>query len=630
MSILPADLKEWLKSLKWVRVSGEEFAKLNPDDKLLRIRHSSSHLMASALQQLYPSTIFATGPATGEGFFYDIRLGHDAQPLSTEDLPKIQDAMDAIAQKKLSFETTAISKEQALEYFKRTDQTLKLEIIAKIPSDTLTLYRHGDFVDLCAGPHVPHTGWCKNSKVLALSAVHWKKDEKIPSLTRVSGTAWTTPEELKQYLELLEEVKTRDHRVLGPQLDLFSFHPWAAAALWHPNGLILRNELMSLWRQSITRDPKNKYIEILNPLLYRKELYECSGHWAHFQENIFIFKDEQNEPSFILKPMNCPDTMLFFKSKSRSYRELPLRIAEGQILHRNETTGALHGIMRTRNFVQDDAHIFLTPDQVHSEMRLLLKMLDDTYKTFGLRYNIRLSTRPAEFMGSIEVWNKAEESLKNLLKELKVDFTIGEGEGAFYGPKVDIVIKDSLGRDWQCGTFQLDFQLPERFELNYKAEDGSLKRPIVVHRAIFGSIERFIGVLTEHFGGAFPTWLAPVQVAVLPIAERHADYANTVLDALTAAGVRSTLLSDESINYRIRHSETQKIPYMLVMGDREKENSTVTVRRYGQKEQRAIPLQELLAEIQGKITNRVLDVTVKDYGALFASKNHVTTENEVY
>lgn len=617
--------KAWLDSLNWTSVCGSEFQSLTSDDQLIRIRHSAAHLLAQVIQKLYPHTRFATGPATVEGFFYDIQLTPALKP---EDLEKINTELEKTIQEKQSFSWTRISKEKAIEFFQCMGQTLKLEIISKIDSNELTLYRNGDFVDLCAGPHVPHSGWCQATRILHCAAAHWKKDEKIPSLTRVYGTAWHHPKELRQYLELTQEIKKRDHRVLGPELELFSFHHWAASALWYPKGLILRNELLKLWRESIS---SHRYLEILNPLLYRKELFECSGHWEHFRENMFIFNEEEKANSpFILKPMNCPDTMLFYKTKIRSYRELPLRVAEGQILHRNEATGSLHGIMRTRNFIQDDAHIFLTSEQIQEEVHSILHILDHLYKQFGLKYEVHLSTMPEKYLGSAEVWEKAETALKEALKKAQLPFQMDPGEGAFYGPKIDIMILDSLGRNWQCGTIQLDFQLPERFDLLYSAEDGSLKRPIVIHRAIFGSLERFIGILIEHFGGAFPTWLSPIQAIILPISEKHLDYAQEIDQALCTQGIRGEVWSEESVNKRVRLAQISKIPYILVCGDREQKENQLTVRRYGSKEQKTIDTKALLTEIKQKIQTRELDITVKDYAEFFKSRRHITTENQAY
>ncbi|MCA9806916.1 MAG: threonine--tRNA ligase, partial [Cyanobacteria bacterium HKST-UBA06] len=535
----------FLSGLPWQPVSIDDFKALSKEEQLFRIRHSAAHIMADAVQHVRPGTSFATGPATEHGFFYDMV---SPEPLTNDDLETIQSHIDQITAAKHAFEFATIPKADARRLFKGLGQRHKQDILTKIPTDDVTLYRHGNFLDLCAGPHVPLTSICANMKVLNLSASHWR-GEAVPSLTRLTGTAWAKDKDLNRYLEFLEESKKRDHRVLGPQLDLFSFHPWASGALWHPHGVTLRHTLMDFWRKTIYN---KDYQEILNPQLYRKDLFETSGHWDHYQENMFIFRDEQNEPDFVLKPMNCPDTMLYYKTKLRSYKELPLRIAEGQILHRNEASGAIHGIMRTRNFVQDDAHVFLTTEHVHAEVQQLMGMIDELYGLFDLTYTVSLSTRPDDYMGEKHVWDEAERALEEALQSTGKAFEIDEGEGAFYGPKVDIHIQDSLGRRWQCGTIQLDFQLPERFDLTYIAQDGSHQRPIVVHRAIFGSFDRFVGILIEHLGGAFPTWLAPIQVTVLPIADRHADYARQVAQQLTDQGIRVDVdTASETVNNRI-------------------------------------------------------------------------------
>jgi threonyl-tRNA synthetase len=492
---------------------------------------------------------------------------------------------------------------------------------------TVTFYRNGDFVDLCAGPHVPDTGFCHHVKLLAASPAHWR-GEQNPSLQRVSGTAWDSRDALKNYLSFVEEAKARDHRVLGSTLDLFSFHPWAASALWHPKGLIIRNELGRFWREL---QPEYGYVEILNPVLYKPDLFHTSGHWEHYHEDMFIVRDEAGDPDFVLKPMNCPDTMLYYRTQAHSYRELPLRVAESQVLHRNEVTGALHGLMRTRSFVQDDAHIFLAPEQVQDEIRQLLELVERFYSVFGLEYSMKLSTRPEKFMGAIEQWNAAEAALKASLDAAGREYTIDEGDGAFYGPKIDISIQDSLGRRWQCGTIQLDFQLPQRFELEYTAQDGTRQTPIVVHRAIFGSIERFIGVIVEHFAGAFPVWLSPVQAVVLPISdEKHLDYANDVTARLRKAGARVEMVQYESLNYRIRQAEKQKVPYILVVGEREQEQGTAAVRRHKVKEQRVLPVADVVLEIMDKVRARELDVHVAKIAAKFVEPSAATTEENPY
>jgi threonyl-tRNA synthetase len=643
-------------ALNWQPVSKAEFAQLSHDEQLKRIRHSSAHVLASAVQMIRPGVQFATGPATSTGFFYDMHFSaehDDSQPLGEADLALLENTMRAIANRAVAFEVAQIEKAQAIELFQALNQPHKLQILERIEAPIITLYRHAlpqpperqdapeshYFVDLCAGPHVPHTGLCKFAKPLALSGAHWRGEEK-PTLTRVAGTAWANDKDLNQYLKFLEASKTRDHRTLGPQLDLFSFHPWAMAPLWHPNGFILRQQLANFWREMTEA---GGYVEIFNPLLYRKALYETSGHWDHFRENMFIFEGrkeddhagcdhEQADHTIALKPMNCPDTMLYFKSSLRSYRDLPMRVAEGQILHRNEASGAIHGLMRTRSFIQDDAHLFLAPEHVQGEVASLLAMIDTTYRAFDLEYSLKLSTRPENYMGELAVWNEAEAGLKQALDNLGKPYDLDPGEGAFYGPKIDVYVLDSLGRQWQCGTVQLDFQLPERFELKYADADGSLKQPIVVHRAVFGSFERFIGILIEHVGGLFPTWLAPVQAAVLPIGEAQADYAQTVMTTLKQSKIRAVLLADGTLNARIRQAETQKIPHLLVLGAREAEQQTVTVRKSRQGgSQQVFTLPEFMAHITTLVSQRVFDVTLERFDDLFRKPAaHLSTEDADY
>lgn len=619
------DWDQWLREREWQPVQAEEFKALPADEKLRRIRHSSAHVMATALRHVRPEARFAIGPATEHGFFYDVKL--DA-PLSPEEIAAVQEGMGQVAKEKQPFEVAVIPHAEAVEFFRDRGEQYKLDILEKLVDQTVTFYRNGDFVDLCAGPHVPDTGWCQHVKLLAASPAHWR-GEQNPSLQRVSGTAWDSREALKNYLAFVEEARARDHRVLGPALDLFSFHPWAASALWHPKGLIIRNELGRFWKEL---QPEYGYVEILNPVLYKPDLFQTSGHWQHYSDDMFIVRDAAGEPDFVLKPMNCPDTMLYYKTQAHSYRELPLRVAESQVLHRNEVTGALHGLMRTRSFVQDDAHIFLAPEQVQDEIRQLLELVDRFYSVFGLQYSMKLSTRPDPFMGAIEQWDAAEAALKAALDASGREYWIDEGDGAFYGPKIDISIQDSLGRRWQCGTIQLDFQQPQRFELEYMAQDGTRQTPIVIHRAIFGSVERFLGVILEHFAGAFPVWLSPVQAVVLPISdEKHLDYGNDVTARLRKAGVRAELAQYESLNYRIRQAEKQKVPYILVVGDREQEQGTAAVRRHKVKEQRVLPVADVVLEIMDKVRARELDVHVSTIAAArFAEPSGATTEENPY
>ncbi|HEX5871477.1 MAG TPA: threonine--tRNA ligase [Longimicrobium sp.] len=618
------DWDQWLQEREWSPVQPEEFRALPADEKLRRIRHSSAHVMATALRHVRPEARFAIGPATEHGFFYDVRL--DA-PLTPEELKAVQEGMGQVAKEKQRFEVAVVPHAEAVEYFRDKGEQYKLDILEKLVDQTVTFYRNGDFVDLCAGPHVPDTGFCHHVKLLAASPAHWR-GEQNPSLQRVSGTAWDSRDALKNYLAFVQEAKARDHRVLGAALDLFSFHPWAASALWHPRGLIIRNELGRFWREL---QPEYGYVEILNPVLYKPELFKTSGHWEHYSDDVFIVRDKEGEPDFVLKPMNCPDTMLYYKTQAHSYRELPLRVAESQVLHRNEVTGALHGLMRTRSFVQDDAHIFLAQEQVQDEIRQLLDLVDHFYSVFGLQYSMKLSTRPDPFMGAIEQWDAAEAALRSALDASGREYGVDEGDGAFYGPKIDISIQDSLGRKWQCGTIQLDFQMPQRFELEYTAQDGTRQMPIVVHRAIFGSIERFIGVILEHFAGAYPVWLAPVQAVVLPISdEKHLEYAQEVTARLRKAGVRAELAQYESLNYRIRQAEKQKVPYILVVGEREQEQGTAAVRRHKVKEQRVLPVADVVLEIADKVRSRELDVHVQTMAAKFVEPSAATTEENPY
>ena len=618
------DWDRWLRDLEWSPVPADEFRALPPEEKLRRIRHSSAHVMATALRRVRPEARFAIGPATEHGFFYDVRLD---SPLTAEELAQVQEGMAQVAKEKQPFEVAVVPHDRAVEYFRAHDEQYKLDILERLMDRTVTFYRNGDFVDLCAGPHVPDTGFCQHVKLLASSPAHWR-GEVHPSLQRVSGTAWESRDALRGYLAFVEEAKARDHRVLGAALDLFSFHPWAASALWHPRGLVIRNELGRFWRELM---PEYGYVEILNPVLYRPELFQTSGHWDHYQEDMFIVRDGAGEPGFVLKPMNCPDTMLYYRTQARSYRELPLRVAESQVLHRNEVTGALHGLMRTRSFVQDDAHIFLAPEQVQDEIRQLLELVDRFYTVFGLEYSMKLSTRPEKFMGTVEQWDAAESALRAALEASGRGYWVDEGDGAFYGPKIDISIQDSLGRKWQCGTIQLDFQLPQRFELEYTAQDGTRQTPIVVHRAIFGSIERFVGVILEHFAGAFPVWLSPVQAVVLPISdEKHLDYAREVGARLREAGVRAEVAQYESLNYRIRQAEKQKVPYILVVGDREQEQGTAAVRRHKVREQRVLGVDEVVRELAEKIRTRELDVHVAKTAPRFQEASAATTEDKPY
>ena len=589
-------------------------------ERLRRLRHSASHVMAQAVRELFPTVKLAIGPPIENGFYYDMEL---PRSLTDADLPEIEKRMRKIVARDPQFFHSTLGKQQALELFGEWAQPYKIELLHGIQDAEVSLYKQDRFIDLCAGPHVGRGGLCGYFKLLSVAGAYWRGDEKNPMLQRIYGTAWETEAELAEYLQFLEEAKARDHRKLGLQLDLFSFHPWSAGcAFWHPRGVTLREELRRLWRET---HRKAGYQEILNPVIYRKELFETSGHWDHFRENMFLIQDDSEaspaEPTMALKPMNCPDTMLYFKSRQHSYRDLPLRLSEGQLLHRNEAVGTLHGLMRARVFTQDDAHIFVHEDQIQAEIVRVLDLLKLIYSVFGLRYSITLSTRPENSMGEDALWEKAETGLRQALDSLGLHYAVDAGGGAYYGPKIDVMVHDSMGRQWQCGTVQLDFNLPRRFELEFTDRDNQPRTPVAIHRALFGSVERFLGILLEHFAGALPTWLAPVQVMVLPITEAQQARATEVLDRCEELGLRAELsAASTKIGYRIRDAELHKIPYMLVLGKREVESGTVALRTYQEKDRGTLPLDAVLEEIQQKIRTRALDVTVKDYSALFRSE----------
>ncbi|MGN6592226.1 MAG: threonine--tRNA ligase [Terriglobales bacterium] len=610
-----------LQEIRWE--PNQPPADLPRQERLRRIRHSASHLMAQAVREVFPEAKLAIGPPIENGFYYDMEL---PRPLREEDLPDIETRMARIIARDPQFFRTQLPRARAMDLFRAWQQPYKLELLAGIGDDQVSLYKQDRFIDLCAGPHVAQGGVCGHVKLLSVAGAYWRGDEHNPMLQRIYGTAWETAEELAEYLQFLEDSKARDHRKLGLQLDLFSFHPWSAGCpFWHPRGLTVREELRRLWRET---HKKAGYIEILNPVLYRKDLFETSGHWDHFQKNMFLVQDGENPDSVMgLKPMNCPDTMLFYKTRQHSYRELPLRISQGQLLHRNEPMGTLHGLMRARVFSQDDAHIYLHEDQIQEEIVRVMELLKLIYSFFGLRYSITLSTRPEDSMGEAALWEKAEAGLRQALESLHLPYAVDAGGGAFYGPKIDVMVHDSMGRQWQCGTVQLDFNLPRRFELEFTDRDNQARTPVVIHRALFGSVERFLGILIEHFAGALPTWLAPVQVMVLPIAEGQDAYARSVLEQCEAAGLRAEVAVAESkIGYRIRDAELHKIPYMLVVGKREAEAGTVSLRTYQEKDRGSLALAEVIAEIQKKNRERTLDVTVKDYSALFRTEAVATNE----
>ena len=573
---------------------------IKSNEKLSVLNHSCAHLLAHAVKRLYPNAKFWVGPVIDEGFYYDMDLG-DIK-LSEDDLDKISKEMKKIAKSDKRISRVELSKEEALDMFH--DDPYKIDLIENMPDgEVINAYKQDDFIDLCRGPHVESTKKCKNFKLLKVSGAYYKGDSKNKMLQRVYGVCFETPEQLEEHLEFLEEAKKRDHKKIGKELGLFMFSEYGPGfPFWLPNGMTLRKTLEDFWYEE---HKKEGYLFIKTPIMLNRDLWEISGHWANYQDNMYTSKIDEKE--FAIKPMNCPGGLLVYKNGLHSYRDFPLRLGELGQVHRHEASGALNGLFRVRTFTQDDAHIFLTEDQLEDEIIRLIAFIDRIYRIFGLSYEIELSTRPEEkYIGSIEVWNKAEEALAKACEHAGKTCKVNPGDGAFYGPKLDFHVKDSLGRVWQCGTIQLDMNLPERFDITYVDKDGSKKRPIMLHRVIFGSIERFIGIITEHFAGHFPTWLAPVQVNIIPVnSEYHLEYAQKVKEALEQIGVRVEIDSrDEKLGYRMRESQLRKIPYNLVLGDQEKETETVNVRKFGQKEEQKIKLEAFIQNIKEEIDEK--------------------------
>ena len=569
-------------------------------------RHTTSHIMAQAIKRLYPETKLAIGPSIADGFYYDIDR---ETPLTSEDLEKIEAEMKKIVKEDLKLERFELPRAEAIAFMKEKEEPYKVELIEDLPEDAvISFYRQGEFTDLCAGPHLMSTKPVKAFKLTSLAGAYWRGSEKNKMLQRIYGTAFTKKAELEEYLHMIEEAKKRDHRKLGKELGLFMMsEDGPGFPFFLPKGMDLKNALMDYWRE-IHR--KAGYVEISTPIILNRRLWETSGHWDHYKENMYttVIDDED----YAIKPMNCPGGVLVYKSEPRSYRDLPLRLAEVGLVHRHEKSGQLHGLMRVRCFNQDDAHIFMTPEQIKDEIKGVANLIDQVYKLFGFKYHVELSTRPEDSMGSDEDWEVATEGLRGALDDLGLDYVVNEGDGAFYGPKIDFHLEDSIGRTWQCGTIQLDFQLPQRFELEYTGADGEKHRPIMIHRVVFGSIERFIGILIEHFAGAFPTWLAPVQVKILPISDKYADYSKEVLDKLTEAGIRAEMdTRSEKIGYKIREAQTQKIPYMLVVGQKEEEEKTVSVRSRFAGDEGASSVESFIKSIQKEIEEKNLRETVK-------------------
>ena len=566
--------------------------------------HTCSHVLAQAVKRLYPEVKLAIGPAIDNGFYYDM---DSPFPFTPEIMEKIEAEMRKICKEKLKLERFELPREEAIRFMEEREEPYKVELINDLPEDAhISFYRQGEFVDLCAGPHLDSTGRIKGNaiKLTACNAAYWRGDSSRQTLQRIYGVAFPKKDELDAYLQRLEEAKRRDHRRLGKELGLFMLtEEGPGFPFFLPKGMVLKNTLIDYWREVHKR---YGYVEVSTPMILNRHLWETSGHWYHYKENMYTTVIDGED--YAIKPMNCPGGMLVYKSEPHSYRDLPLRVGELGLVHRHELSGALHGLFRVRCFTQDDAHIFMTWEQMKDEIKNVVRLFDEVYSLFGLPYEIELSTMPDDHMGDEKDWEFAQETLKEAITEMGKSYVINEGDGAFYGPKLDFHLQDSLGRTWQCGTIQLDMQLPERFELEYTGADGEKHRPVMIHRVVFGSIERFIGVITEHFAGAFPVWLSPVQVKVMPITDRAADYAKSIAARLDAAKVRvETDLRNEKIGYKIREAQMQKIPYMLVVGDKEAEAGTVSVRTRAGVDLGAMPLDEFMAKIGEEISTRSKD-----------------------
>ncbi len=565
-------------------------------------RHSTAHVLAQAVKNLFPNVKLGIGPPIEDGFYYDFSLPKSFKP---EDLEAIEKEMNEIIKKDYQFVRHEMQREDALEFFRKRGEDYKVELINDLPEEEkISLYSQGEFWDLCVGPHLPSTGRIKAVKLLNLAGAYWRGNEKNEMMQRIYGTSFPKKRMLEDYLKRIEEAKKRDHRRLGTQMELFSLKEAGPGfPFFHPKGMVLRIELENFWREE---HKKAGYQEIKTPIILNRTLWEQSGHWEHYRENMYFTSIDGED--YAIKPMNCPGAMLVYSSGQHSYREFPLRFAEMGLVHRHELSGVLHGLMRVRAFTQDDAHIFMLPSQIKEEIQSVIALVDRIYKMFNFSYYVELSTKPSNAMGSDDIWEKAITSLKEAMDEKEMEYTVNEGEGAFYGPKIDFHLQDSLGRTWQCGTIQLDFLMPEKFNLTYIGEDGNKHRPVMIHRVIFGSIERFIGILIEHYGGAFPTWISPVQVRILPIAERHLDYAYKIRDEINKYGIRVEVdTRNEKVGYKIRQAQIEKVPYMLVLGDKEKENENVSVRKRKEGDQGSKPLKEFLKIVSKEIKLKVAE-----------------------
>lgn len=570
-------------------------------------RHTMAHILAQAVMRIYgkENVKLGIGPTIENGFYYDFDIKNGK--LTEEDLPKIEQEMKKIIKENLPIERKEISKEEARKLF--NNQPYKLELIEEIEGDRVTIYRQGEFVDLCRGPHLPSTGVVKHFKLLSVSGAYWRGSEKNPMLTRVYGTAFAKKEDLDNYLKFLEEAQRRDHRKLGPHLELFMLNTEYAPGMpfFLPKGVVVLNELMRFSRE-LHRE--RGYQEIFTPLIMNEQLWKISGHWDHYAENMYFI--EKDEERYAVKPMNCPGHILVYKSRTVSYRDLPLRFFEFGRVHRYERSGVLHGLMRVRSFTQDDAHIFCTPDQIEEEILGVLDLINTIYGQFGFTYRVELSTMPEDHMGDEAIWEKATTALKNALERAGLSYKVNEGEGAFYGPKIDFHIRDSIGREWQCATIQLDFMMPEKFNVTYIGPDNKEHRAVMIHRAIYGSLERFFGILIEHFAGAFPTWLAPIQVAVIPISEKHNDGAEKIAKRISQEGFRVFFDNRrETLGYRIRQAQTQKIPYMIILGDKELESGKISVRTRTGKEIKDVDLEHFVETLRNEVLSRKLELLME-------------------
>lgn len=576
-----------------------EFVTPDTPEGLHAIRHTASHVMAQAIQHLFPDVKFAIGPAIDNGFYYDLDSEHVFTP---EDLTAIEKEMAKIVKQNIPLVRNEIPRAEALKKFAAEGEKYKVELINDLPEDAIiSTYTQGDFTDLCAGPHCPSTGRVKAFKLQSINGAYWRGSEKNKMLQRIYGTAFDSKEDLDNYLHMLEEAAKRDHRKLGKELDIFCIlDEGPGFPFFMPNGIIIQNELINYWRQVHRR---YGYEEIKTPMILNRELWERSGHWDHYKENMYF--TQIDEADYAVKPMNCPGGMLVYKQHMHSYKELPIRAGELGLVHRHELSGALHGLFRVRCFTQDDAHIFMMESQIKDEIQNVIRLFDEVYATFGLKYHAELSTRPENSMGSAETWERTTNALKAAMEDFGLEYVINEGDGAFYGPKIDFHLQDSIGRTWQCGTIQLDMQLPERFDLTYTGEDGQKHRPVMIHRVVYGSIERFIGILIEHYAGAFPAWLAPCQVRILPITEKHAEYAKKIYDKFFDLGIRVKLDDrNEKLGYKIREAQMQKVPYMLVVGDQEMADGTVTVRHRGEGDKGAMKVDDFVTMLQKEIEDK--------------------------